>query len=124
MKGCPRTWGLSILSRKWSYFILRALKQPRTFTELQKELRFVTNHILSRELKLLQAETLMTATDGKYALSASGSALLSAVEPLHQWGFTHMKLQPCPPEKACSQCYQYTLEMKPKLQVSSKILKH
>jgi DNA-binding HxlR family transcriptional regulator len=115
MEGCPRTWGLSILARKWSFFTLRALLQPKSFSEIQRELKFTTNHILSRELKLLQEETLIVAKDGKYEVTPSGKALLEAIEPLHAWGFTHMNLQPCSPQLACSSCAQYNVKMKPKL---------
>lgn len=114
MNGCPRTWGLSILARKWSYFVLRALNQPKTFSELSRELRFATNHVLSRELKLLSEEKLIETKEGKYEQTEAGSALLIAIEPLHEWGFTHMKLQPCPPELACSRCSHYADVMKPK----------
>ena len=102
---CPRTYPLQILSRKWSYFVLRALRHERSFSDLKKELKFITNRILSRELSLLQEEQLVTHDD-TYALTPRARELLDALEPLVRWSVKHGK-RPCPSEMECSRCANY-----------------
>jgi DNA-binding HxlR family transcriptional regulator len=104
---CPRTFGLRVLARKWSYFTLRALRKPLTFSELCRELHFATNHIVSRELKQLQSEQLIGQSEGKYVLTDAGAALLVAVEPLYNWGRQHKGMRQCSPEQLCSKCVEY-----------------
>jgi len=104
--GCSRLYPLSIISRKWSYLVLRALREPRSFSELQKELRFITNHILTRELRLLHEEKLIVM-DSKYKLTAEGKALYEAAEPLVSWSVKHAGLNACPPDRKCSACINY-----------------
>lgn len=103
---CARLYPLHILSRKWSYLVLRALREPLSFSELQKELKFVTNHILTRELKLLQNERLVARKD-KYVLTASGRALYDALEPVVAWSVQHAGKTSCPPSRKCSACLNY-----------------
>jgi DNA-binding HxlR family transcriptional regulator len=116
MENCPRTFGLRILSRKWSYYTLRALRTPKTFSDLQRELKHVTNHIMSRELKLLQKEKVVTLQESKYFLTPAGKTLLEAVEPLYMWGNTHANLRECPSGQNCSSCSRYDDIVKPKLE--------
>ena len=104
---CPRLYPLRIISRKWSYLILRLLREPQSFAEIQRELKYITNHILSRELRLLQEEKLITA-DKKYTLTPSGRALYEAVDPLVAWSLTHTTAVACPSQKRCSTCLNYT----------------
>jgi DNA-binding HxlR family transcriptional regulator len=103
---CPRLYPLRVLGRKWSYPVLRALDAPKSFAELQRELRFITNHILTRELKLLQGEKLVLG-GGKYRLTEAGRALYAAAEPLHNWSVEHGGKNSCPPNMRCSNCSNY-----------------
>src|SRR3990172_8593470 len=87
---CPRLYPLQILSRKWSYLVLRVLRERMHFSELQKELKFITNHMLARELKMLKDEGLLIAiTDADahimYERTPAGTALVQALEPLVRW---------------------------------------
>lgn len=106
MSDCTRLYPLRILSRKWSYIVLRVLQEPHTFSELQRELKFITNHILTRELKLLQQENVI-ANDGKYHLTPEGKALVEAVETLVAWSVKHGGKSPCPPSRKCATCFNY-----------------
>lgn len=103
---CSRLYPLSILSRKWSYLLLRALQQPKGFSELQHDLRFITNHILSRELRTLEEEHLIEKKT-QYRLTTAGKALLDAVEPLAQWSCQYAQSPECPKEKECAKCSMY-----------------
>jgi DNA-binding HxlR family transcriptional regulator len=95
-----------VLSRKWSYPIIKALSEPMGFSDLQRELRFITNHILTRELKLLQQERIVEQR-GRYQLTPAGKALYEALEPLEQWSVKHAGTQHCPPNRKCSTCLSY-----------------
>lgn len=103
---CARLYPLRILSRKWSYLVLRALREPLSFAELQRELKFITNHILSRELKLLQEERLIV-TGEKYRVTPAGKALYAAVEPLAAWSVAYAQSPECGPQRKCSDCLGY-----------------
>lgn len=113
MTACARMYPLQILSRKWSYLILRALREPLSFSELQKELRFITNHILTRELKLLQADKLVVHHD-RYEVTPAGHALYEALEPLVQWSMKYANSPACPPSRKCSACLNYPAVMNQK----------
>lgn len=104
---CPRLDPLAILGRKWSYLLLRALNKPMTFSELQRELTYVTNRVLSRELHYLSSEGLLQHHGDRYRRSTAGDALLVAAEPLAQWSVEHRKLTPCPPSQRCATCANY-----------------
>jgi DNA-binding HxlR family transcriptional regulator len=106
MADCARLYPLHILSRKWSYLTLRALREPLTFSDLQKELKFITNHILTRELKLLQEEKLVVRKE-KYLLTPAGQALYEALEPVVAWSVHYADAPVCPSSKKCSACLSY-----------------
>ena len=103
---CPNVFPLRILSRKWSYFILRALHRPKGFSDLHRELRFVTNRMLSRELKLLEKDGLVKGENG-YALTPAGKELLAALTPLAAWSQKHKDCTDCPTDRPCSACQNY-----------------
>jgi DNA-binding HxlR family transcriptional regulator len=103
---CPRLFPVRVLSRKWSYLTLRALSKPMLFSELQRELKFITNHILTRELKLLQAEGLI-AYNKKYSRTQAGEKLIESAEPLMMWSVNCTGRDICPPEKKCSTCITF-----------------
>jgi len=105
--GCPRLTPLRILSRKWSYLVLRSLRDPRGFSELKRDLRFITSRMLSRELAVLTAEELIEHKSETYWLTGAGVALLTAAEPLMHWSVRHRGMRTCSPEQQCSRCAHY-----------------
>jgi DNA-binding HxlR family transcriptional regulator len=105
---CAPVYPLRILSRKWAYHVLKALAKPRSFSQLQAELKHVTNHILSRELKLLQSEQLIQS-DGQYRLTQAGTELLEATTVLMDWSVRHKRMSPCPLQQDCSACSRYPI---------------
>jgi DNA-binding HxlR family transcriptional regulator len=106
MTTCSRLYPLGILSRKWSYLTLRTLSAPRSFSEIQRGLKFITHHTLSKELKALQKEKLVTHDD-QYSITPAGRELLKIVDELEQWSVQYANAPHCPPEKECSNCHSY-----------------
>ncbi|MDD9953641.1 MAG: helix-turn-helix domain-containing protein [Candidatus Woesearchaeota archaeon] len=111
---CPRLYPLRILSRKWSYLVLRSLRHPLSFNHIKKELHVITNRVLSKELQLLQQEKLVKGKE-TYQLTRAGHDLLEAFEPLVAWSVKHKGVTYCPPEKSCSDCHGYPEQVKPRL---------
>lgn len=105
---CGPLYPLRILSRKWSYLVLRALQNPLHFSQLQKKMRFITNRVLSRELSVLQEGGLILQSNGEYVQTEKGAALVEAVQHLVEWSVYHGDLSYCPKEKDCSKCVHYT----------------
>ena len=103
---CSRLLPLSIISRKWAYIVLRTLRKPKTFSQLLRELHFITNRILSRELRFLEEQGLINHISS-YSLTNKGLSFLKAIEPLVEWGVRDGHLQQCPEEKECSTCEWY-----------------
>lgn len=103
---CPRILPLRTLGRKWSYLVLHALQHESTFSGVKRELKGITNRVLSRELGMLQQEALV-AHEGTYRLTNAGNALIDAIEPLVNWSVQHRGLAYCPKSKRCSRCVNY-----------------
>lgn len=110
--GCSRLVPLRILTRKWSYLVMRALRDPLGFSELKRELRFITSRVLSRELATLVQEGLIMHKSETYWLAPTGVALLGAAEPLMQWSVEHHGLRPCASSQRCSRCINYPQAVK------------
>ena len=92
---CPRLYPLQILSRKWSYVVMRALRQGKRLTELKHELEFITSRILSRELNLLKEECVIEEKEGLYSLTKEGKAhqVLLAARLTHSLAATRSVLK-------------------------------
>lgn len=106
MDRCPYHHPLHILSRKWSFFVLRSLRKQKRFSELKTELHFITNRILTQELRRLETEDLITHSDGHYVIAPAGRSLLEAAMPLAQWGVKR-GCRDCHEEWDCVECIAY-----------------
>lgn len=91
---------LDLLSGKWKIIIIMALLQGgRTrFKELQRQVGSVTGKVLSKELKELEQNGIITRTvrdtspiTVEYELTAYGATLKDAMIALHTWGSQHRK---------------------------------
>ncbi|CAN5414927.1 hypothetical protein BH09BAC1_BH09BAC1_09080 [soil metagenome] len=91
---------LELLSGKWKIMIIMSLIQndKLRFKELQRELSPVTGKVLSKELKELEQNGIITRTvfdtapiTVEYALTPYGRTLKSAIIALHTWGSEHRK---------------------------------
>lgn len=88
---------LDILSGKWKIPIIGVLGFGKLrFKELQREIQGVTGKMLSKELRELELNKLITRTvkDTKpvtveYELTEYGQTLEKVISELHSWGLQH-----------------------------------
>lgn len=103
-KGCPKNIlsikdALEALEGKWKLLILFSLSSgPLRFKQLSKEVAGISDRTLSKELKSLEGNKLITreAQDTfpptvEYAITAHGKSLEKVMEELHYWGLSHRK---------------------------------
>ncbi|MBS1665250.1 MAG: helix-turn-helix transcriptional regulator [Bacteroidetes bacterium] len=90
---------LYVVGGKWKLPIISALQDgPRRFKELQKALEDITPKILSKELKELELNELVTRTvyatspvTVEYELTAYSKSLHKVLIELSDWGIKHRK---------------------------------
>ncbi len=102
--GCPKTAlsirdALEALEGRWKLLILFALSDsPKRFKQLSKEVTGITDKTLSKELKNLEANRLITRSvydtfppTVEYSITPHGKSLEKVMEELHYWGLAHRK---------------------------------
>lgn len=102
--GCPKTAlsikdALDALEGRWKLLILFALSSgSKRFTQLAKEVSGITDKTLSKELKSLEGNKLITRDvydtfppTVEYSITAHGKSLEKVLEELHYWGLAHRK---------------------------------
>lgn len=90
---------LDILSGKWKLPIIITLTYGSTrFKEIERKVDGITAKMLSKELKDLEINKLVSRTvydttpvTVEYALTDYGSSLKDIISALHQWGVNHRK---------------------------------
>ena len=90
---------LDILNGKWKIAIMCSLnKKKKRFKELQRDVGRITGKMLSKELKELEMNELVTRTvfDTKpvsieYELTSYGKTLETVIAELVSWGSKHRK---------------------------------
>lgn len=90
---------LEILTGRWKLPILIALMfGNKRFKQISKEVKGITDKMLSKELKELEMNQLVTRTvydtfppTVEYAITAHGKSLEKLLMELHQWGTKHRK---------------------------------
>jgi len=88
---------LDILSGKWKLPIIIALSfGEKRFTDISKEVEGITDRMLSRELRELELNGLVTRkvqdtypVRVTYSLTAYSKSLNSVIESLRSWGVKH-----------------------------------
>lgn len=103
-EGCPKTMlsikdALEALEGRWKLLILFALSSgPKRFKQLSKEVNGISDKILSKELKNLEANKLVKRNvydtfppTVEYSITAHGLSLEKVLEELHYWGLSHRK---------------------------------
>ena len=86
-----------VLNGKWKLLILTALRAgPRRFKELQRSVSGITPKLLSKELKELELNELITrqvyASQPvliEYELTSYGTSLDGVLQTLGEWGINH-----------------------------------
>ena len=102
--GCPKSMlsirdALDVLDGRWKILILFALSEgPKRFMQLSKEVAGISDKILSKELKNLEANKLVTREVHDtfpptvlYTITPHGKSLDAVMELLHYWGMAHRK---------------------------------
>jgi DNA-binding HxlR family transcriptional regulator len=98
--GCPVETTLSFLDGKWKGVILYHLLTDGTlrFSELRRRLQAVTQRMLTKQLRELEEQGLVTRTvypvvppRVDYALTPLGQSLRPVIMVLEQWGSRHVK---------------------------------
>jgi DNA-binding HxlR family transcriptional regulator len=102
--GCPKNIlsikdALEALEGRWKLLILFTLVTgPKRFKQIAKEVTGITDKMLSKELKNLEANQLVKRTvydtfppTVEYTITDHGKSLEKVMEELHYWGLLHRK---------------------------------
>ncbi|MEQ9439022.1 MAG: helix-turn-helix domain-containing protein [Cyclobacteriaceae bacterium] len=102
-EGCPKNVlaikdALEALEGRWKLLILLSLSTgKKRFKQISREIG-ITDKTLSKELKLLEMNKLVTRTvydtfppTVEYAITAHGTSLQKVLDELYQWGLKHRK---------------------------------
>ncbi len=106
VKKCPRRYVLAIndtlnvISGKWKLPILASLLYGNhRYKDIQANIEKITPRMLSKELKELELNGVVTRTvyDStpvriEYKLTESGENILSVLDTMIEWGLAHRKL--------------------------------
>lgn len=100
--GCPKTMlsiqdALEALEGRWKLLILFSLSEkPKRFKEISREIRGITDKMLSKELKSLEANKLLKREvfstfppRVEYSITEHGLSLGKVLDELHFWGLLH-----------------------------------
>lgn len=103
-EGCPKTMlsikdALEALEGRWKLLILFSLYAgPKRFKQISKEVSGITDKMLSKELKSLEANKLVKRETHdtfppavEYSITAHGMSLEKVLDELHYWGLAHRK---------------------------------
>lgn len=90
---------LEALEGKWKLLILFALSSgPKRFKQISAEVGGITDKVLSKELKALEANQLIRRQvydtfppTVEYSVTPHGLSLEKVMEELHYWGLAHRK---------------------------------
>lgn len=88
---------LEAVEGRWKLLILFSLSAgPKRFNQISREVTGITDKVLSKELKHLEMNQLISRTvhntfppSIEYAITAHGQSLGKVLEELHLWGLLH-----------------------------------
>lgn len=102
--GCPKTMrsikdALEAVEGRWKLLVLFSLSEkPKRFKEISKEVTGITDKMLAKELKSLEANSLISRHVHRsfppmveYAITEHGMSLEKVLDELHFWGLLHRK---------------------------------
>ena len=103
---CPFVTTQRLLQGKWSILVLHHLSEgPVRFNELQRRMPKMTHATLSRQLKQMEADKLITREDlgtvppcVQYRLSPIGEQFIPVLSAMQKWGQSYIStcLEPSP----------------------------
>ncbi|MCS6956972.1 MAG: helix-turn-helix domain-containing protein [Aquificaceae bacterium] len=96
---CPAELAIQLLSGKWKLYILKNLMEDKKrFSQLQKAIPGITQRMLSKQLRELEACGLIKRTVYpvvppmvEYELTDIGKALKDIFEAMHRWGLSYIQ---------------------------------
>jgi DNA-binding HxlR family transcriptional regulator len=91
---------MDILNGKWKVSIIACLcYQKMRYTDILKEVKGISGKMLSRDLKELEANLLITRSvqntqpiTVEYEITEYGSTLKNVISVIAEWGFEHRKM--------------------------------
>lgn len=106
VKACPVQYvlavndTLNVITGKWKLPILGSLLfEKKRFNEIQRNIPKITPRMLSKELKDLEMNGMVTRTvydtapvTVEYELTESGKSLRTVLDKMIEWGLKHRKL--------------------------------
>ncbi len=104
---CSIDAAMSVIEGRWKGTIICMLYMDGTlrFSELQKKIGEITSRILSKQLKELESDGMVTRTvvpDGKvkveYSLTPKGRSIVPVLSSLAEWGAQHQCIQVIVPQ--------------------------
>lgn len=106
--GCPVEATLELIGGKWKGLVLYHLLQgTMRFNEIRRKLPSVTQRMLTRQLRELEAAGLIVRTvyaevppRVEYALSAEGESLRPVILALREWGRNYLESKREPEKEA------------------------
>lgn len=101
LPSCPVETTLLLLGNKWSILILRNLfDQPRRFGQLQKSIGFISQKVLTANLRSLEEKGIIhrevypvIPPHVEYSLTDLGQSLRPIIDSMREWGENYKKQQ-------------------------------
>jgi len=78
---------LDLLGRRWTLRVVWELRdgEAATFRDLQQRCGGMSSSVLAQRLAEMTEAGIVSGSDGGYALTDEGRALIGALEPLDSW---------------------------------------
>ncbi|MCI8614931.1 transcriptional regulator [Parablautia intestinalis] len=97
---CDVATTVSIIGNKWKLLIIRNLiSRPWRFNELQRDLKGISQKVLTDSLRSMEADGIITRTvypevppRVEYALNELGESLCPVIDEMKKWGLMYKKL--------------------------------
>lgn len=97
---CPVATTVSMIGNKWKLLIIRNLiSRPWRFNELQRDLKGISQKVLTDSLRSMEADGIITRTvypevppRVEYALSELGASLCPVIDEMKKWGLMYKEL--------------------------------
>lgn len=97
---CPVATTVSIVGNKWKLLIIRNLmSRSWRFNELQRDLKGISQKVLTDSLRSMEADGIITRTvypevppRVEYALNDLGKSLYPVIDEMKKWGLMYKEL--------------------------------
>ena len=97
MHACPVATTVQLIGSKWKLLIMRnLLARPWRFNELRKDLRGISQKVLTDSLRSMEEDGIITRTvypevppRVEYALSELGESMRPIMDAMEQWGIAY-----------------------------------